>query len=126
MARNKVLKPTLLETADVIPPNLCRLLARRMDGSRKPITREEIAERSGLSLGMIDKLSTRKTWKGVDIDVVDAFRKGCGITVENQSYHMRYAKRTFRKQRVPMAHLEYRPLGRKLTKRIFDDQRSGK
>lgn len=72
----------LLETAERIPPYLCRFLARKSNGQH-PLTTREIAERSGLSKTKVAVLSLKKSWAGVSIDEVQSFSAGCGVNLMN-------------------------------------------
>lgn len=67
---------TLLQKADRFSPPIARLLAYK---NGRLMTHAEVAKASGLSWATVQRLSARKTYAGVNIDVVDRFLKACGI-----------------------------------------------
>ena len=81
---------TVLEFLDRCPPWLCRLLARER---RKALTKREIAARSGLSPGMISKLSKLRSFGGVDVDVASRYMKACNIDPFHMRVHRQMIKR---------------------------------
>lgn len=60
--------------ATMLPPIMIRLLAKE---GPKPLTTEQIAERSGLSPERITSISWLTTWGGVDIVEMEKFLKAC-------------------------------------------------
>jgi hypothetical protein len=106
---------TLLELADQLPPNICRLIARE---NKRGMTNGRIAELAGMTEHRVAMLSMRKTWKGLAIEDIDAFRRGCGITVRNAAYQLRFMARSYAKSKRPLRHLEDNRIGRKLRKKI--------
>lgn len=106
---------TLLELADQLPPNICRLIAR---DCKKGLTNAQIAERAGMTEQRVAYISTRKTWAGLSIEDIDSFRKGCGITVRNAAYQLRYMTRSYASSKRPLRHLEDNTIGKKLRKKI--------
>lgn len=99
------LKPTLLEMVDLLPPKVCRLIARRLDHTRTPYTLTELAQRSGLSVKRIRWILRRDSFAAVPIGEVDAFRSACGITPRNQWKHECYLRRTYSEPKRPLGHL---------------------
>jgi len=67
---------THLEDLDRLPPNICRLLAKREDG--KCFTDRQLARRSGWSRGKVVRLSASATWAG-HADDVDQWFRACGL-----------------------------------------------
>lgn len=68
---------TLLSKLDQVPPFAFRYLAR--DQTRFiPITRAELAKRTGLSVRTVIRLSQALTWKG-HMNHYDAFVSACGF-----------------------------------------------
>jgi hypothetical protein len=65
---------------DRFPPVLCRLLAKGQSG---PLTTAEIAEKSSLSLSMIEALSQMPNWDGVYLYTCKAFTAACGVDFDN-------------------------------------------
>lgn len=71
---------TLLATLDEFPPNKCRLLARKKRGRHsQAMTHLEISQKAGLPLSTVAELSTRATWRGIRVEVVEAFALACGV-----------------------------------------------
>jgi hypothetical protein len=93
----------LLELIDRLNPKRCRLIARV---GKRAMSSREIADRSGLTVRHIERLSVRETWRGVDIEVIEAFRTGCGITIANENRMIRYLIRTFAVSRRPLYHIK--------------------
>lgn len=63
--------------AAAFPPVLCRLLARHRYG--RPLTNQEISERSGLSPVVVVAISECVAWKSIPFGDMLLFLKGCGI-----------------------------------------------
>ena len=87
-----------------LSPIECRLAARR--SWRTPLTMNEIAERSGLTMQKIRWITSQETWERVTIGDASRFRFGCGITPSNESRHIAYLSRTQSNKRGAMAHLD--------------------
>ena len=69
---------TFWDDCDSFPPILCRLLARQEHG--RPLTTAEIEDNSGgLSPAMVEAMSRSTSWKGVKLDEMRAFLKGCNL-----------------------------------------------
>lgn len=83
---------SLLAKADLLPPCICRLIARKNKG-RQGRTNEDIARESGLSLSLIKDYCFRTTWKGLPIDSVDAFARGCGINLMKMERDLEFLRR---------------------------------
>lgn len=64
------------EMADLFPPILVRLLARK---NGMALTDDEIAKASGLNHFRIHVISCMVTWDGIDIPTARAFLTGCQI-----------------------------------------------
>lgn len=71
---------TLFETAERVPPFICRLVARKSNGWRILTTRE-IAAKSGISKSTVARISVLKSWAGVSIDDVQSFSTACGVNL---------------------------------------------
>jgi hypothetical protein len=70
----------ILDKLDRLPPCVCRLLARCRHGKGwRGLSHRELGQISKLPKSTIAELSFRKTWKGVAVDVVDAFAAACGV-----------------------------------------------
>jgi len=67
---------TFYSKAGRYSPILCRLLARVRYG--RPLTSQELADSSGLSLFQVEALSRQTNWDGVDIETVRRFTESCG------------------------------------------------
>lgn len=70
----------ILARLDRLPPCVCRLLARCRDGRGwRGLSHREIETISKLPKSTVADLSFRKTWKGVAVEVIDAFAAACGV-----------------------------------------------
>lgn len=98
---------TLIEWLDRFPPRYCRLVARTgtSNGQLRPLTPEEFAAKSGLTVRMVHILSPRTTWKGVDVDIVERFRAAAGITFATESAQAKYLRRSVRESARPVRHV---------------------
>lgn len=83
----------LLIFLDRFPPKLCRFVATDRSGHR-PLTTREIAKRGGLSTGRVSELSLKNTWRGVQVETVQAFAHGCGVDLFRLSQKNRFLKRS--------------------------------
>lgn len=91
---------TYLECIDQIPPAYCRLIAREKRGGRPRIlTMREIAAAAGLSWQKTAAIARRKSFATVTVEDADKFRKGCGITIQNEKYQMEFIARNFRSEK---------------------------
>lgn len=83
----------------VFPPIVCRLLARPkglMGRSQRPLTDEEIAQASGLTVDTVRLLSTLHSWDDVSVGRFLAFTRGCNIDFDDTTAmdrHWRYLDR---------------------------------
>src|SRR5688572_27776143 len=82
----------ILQWCDEFQPFLCRMVARKNHG-RHAMTNQEIAKAAGVSKGTVAKLSTRLSWAGVSVDVMNQFMAACGVTLENISAHRKFLRR---------------------------------
>ena len=99
---------TWLEKLDEFPPIICRLLARReITANHKivPLTITEIAENSGLPIGLVKWIAVQKSWKRVRTEHVDPFMKGCGMSYGNLWIHRRFLRYQY-KQKIPLSYIE--------------------
>lgn len=89
---------TLLERLEIMPPNKVRLLARRIGprGRRFPIplTTDEIATKSGLSIKDVKRISRMNSWLDVSVENMLRFFSGCGIEPLHLEYPLKHLKRT--------------------------------
>ena len=92
---------TYLECIDQIPPAYCRLIARekKRGGWHKILTITEIAAAAGLSWQKTAAIARRKSFSNVPVGDADAFRRGCGITLQNEKRHMEFIRRNFRSEK---------------------------
>lgn len=74
-----------------VPPFICAVLAKE---GRHHLTHAEIAEKSGLSYRMVERISARITWDGVDSDVMSDFAHACRVNLLQPSKVVRYLKST--------------------------------
>lgn len=91
---------TYLECIDQIPPAYCRLIAREIKTGwrQKILTIPEIAQRAGLSWQKTAAIARRKSFARVPVEDADKFRKGCGITIQNEKLHVNFLKRNFNRK----------------------------
>lgn len=90
---------------DLLPPNVCRLLARMPHKPKQPLTTDQIAQRSGFSKQKVRAISRQRTWKDITVGDQEAFKSACGITRE--CLQLAYLKRTFNPQKTstPLYHI---------------------
>lgn len=88
---------TYLERLDELPPAYCRLLARetKRGGWHKILTVTQIAQASGLTWQKVAAIIREKSFARVAVADADKFRKGCGITPQNERRHKEFLKRNF-------------------------------
>jgi hypothetical protein len=65
------------------PPILCRLLARKKNGP--PLTEQEIAARTALTVLEVSLISKLTTWDDVPLKSMQGFLRGCGVDFCNRS-----------------------------------------
>lgn len=80
---------SICEYADRLSPITCRLLARKQ--GQKPLTTDEIAERSGLDRKTVNRVSKLKSWAKY-LRLVDSFRAACGVTPKTERKAVAYVK----------------------------------
>lgn len=83
--------------AEVTPPILCRILARKANG-RRPMTIRDIAEKSGLRKSKVALIAVKESWSGIAIDDVVKFAAGCGVDLTNTKRNrefLRHGKKIF-------------------------------
>lgn len=85
------------------PPIVCRLLARKGKGAAgrglKPMTDEDIAANSGLTVAEVRSISWNTSWDKLDCRTMLAFSKACGINIssrESMHKHSRYIRNRHR------------------------------
>lgn len=99
---------TYLECLDQIPPAYCRLIARKKGGGYPQImTIAEIAKAAGLSWQKTAAIARRKSFAKVAVEDADKFRRGCGITLQNEKHHMEFIARNFRSGRSFKSYFKY-------------------
>lgn len=102
---------TYLEMIDEIPPAYCRLIAREKKIGCFPrmLTMVEIAEAAGMPWQRAAAIARRKSFAGVTVENADKFRKGCGITPQNEKRHMEFLKRHFRSEKSFAQYFKHSP-----------------
>lgn len=109
---------TYLECIDQIPPAYCRLVAREKHGGcPRLLTIPEIAQAAGLTWQKTAAIARRKSFATVSVEDADKFRRGCGITIQNEKRHMEFLARNFRREKGFNAYFEtakksYGPCGK--------------
>ena len=84
---------------DQLPPALCRLLAAKNRG-RKPLSTRAIADKSGLSKSVVDKVSKLTTWDDVSVSTMLRFTQACGVDI----LHIKSTIRRIRRLQKPHLH----------------------
>ena len=97
---------SILEYLDRIPPRLCRQLARV---GRFPLTNEQIAVASGLTIARVSRIAKLKTWASVPVGQAEAFRAACGVTHLTEWRQIAYLKRAYSQSARPLSHLDKLP-----------------
>ena len=105
---------TVTQRLDRIPPNLCRLLARSEHGLR-PLTTQEICDRSGLSWEKVAKISKLDSWASLLRDI-ESFSAACGVSLMQPKSALRFLKR---RKRVYL--LRAKPSQRRLLVRLIEE-----
>src|SRR5690349_12214031 len=90
-----------LQCLDEIPPAYCRLIARekKRGGWHQILTITQIAQAAGLSWQRTAAIARKKSFARVSVEDADKFRRGCGITLQNEKRHMEFIARNFRKEK---------------------------
>lgn len=87
------MKLTLLDRIQMIPPYAVRLLAH--DRRRwQHMTSEQIAQRSGLSIGEVKSISVSDTWMNVKMEKAIRFSAACGVDMSHLRRPMELIRRT--------------------------------
>lgn len=97
--------PLFWERIDRYPPVLCRLLARVPKG--KPLTTEQIAERSGLSPVQVEAISRQTDWRGIDLPTARSFMLGCNTDLSDRKHCRRIWMYLKSQPRVPSRRFSY-------------------
>lgn len=100
---------TVLVHMDKVPPNLCRVLARK---GRKAMTNQEISDASGLTIKRVGEISKLTSWGKVDVGQASAFAAACGVDLIKQGQVRKYL---MRKEGCRLVHLEKSPNKKYLT-----------
>jgi len=95
---------------DRFPPFLCRAFAHVR---KRPMTREEIASKAGLTIRMVDRLSKLATWKGVKVGVAFRFSEACGVDLIHPRAAVRFLKHKRR------SHWSYTPAYKEMFDRLL-------
>ena len=126
--RRGIKHATYLECLDLIPPPYCRLLARNRNrgGWHRMLTIPEIAKAAGLSWQRTAAIARRKSFATVTVEDADKFRRGCGITLQNEKRHMEFLVRSFRSPKSFDRYFKYSKIesaerwGKKMIDRILE------
>lgn len=86
-------KKSWLDLANACPPVFCRIVARTGRGHTcRPLTIEEICERSGLRPTQVKVISKLTRWDKMPAKNIEAFAHGCGVDLLRTKEHRRYLK----------------------------------
>lgn len=124
----KTTSSTFWTRAKRFPPILVRLLARRQRYDR-PMTDEEIAERSGLDLYSVKAIYWSTDWSCCSLPAMHCYLVACGIDFENREQMQRiykYLKRnpTWKSLRVsPHWKSLYEPLLRRYRESVTTESK---
>ena len=72
------------------------MVARKKNG-RQSMSVRDLAEVTGVSRTTISELSMKKTWKGVKVELVEAFANACGVDLFKPAdtyYYLKNSKQT--------------------------------
>jgi len=82
---------TLLDKLTALPPYKLRLLARHK-WKRRPMTSQQIADRSGLTKMTVQRLSRCRSWNKITVETMLRFSAACGVEMLHQRRAMQYIK----------------------------------
>jgi hypothetical protein len=87
----------ILARLNLLPPFLCRFIARKRvqsEGRKRlePMTHSDIAQRSNLPRSTVGDLSHRTSWEGVSIEVADRFATACGVDLTKPGRYIRWLR----------------------------------
>jgi len=75
----------LQEKLNRFPPVICRILARRMDGTRVvAYLTAEIAQRADMQEAEVLLISQHTSWEGIPVDTMLRFTHACGIDLDSR------------------------------------------
>lgn len=86
-------------------PAIVRCLARHPRGDA--LTAAEIAQRSGLSVELINAISQQTSWHGIDLPTMQKYLVGCGLDFENRRQMKR--ANAYRGRPITWRHLKRLP-----------------
>ena len=82
---------TYLAQLDELPPHIVTSLATI---DRRAMTHAQIAERLGWSVKKVSKFANLRTWRGISIEDIDAYRAACGVSRAYERRARFYVRRT--------------------------------
>lgn len=82
-----------LADLDRIPPPICRLIARTKSRYPRILSIRDIAKAARLKWQTVAWIARQKSFARVTVEDAYKFRRGCGITPENEQRHLEYIKR---------------------------------
>lgn len=82
----------ILEKINRFPPFLVRAVARKNRG-RDYMTLADIAEKSGLPVKTIQRISKKARWDDIPLAVADKFALACGVDLLRIRRHVEFMKR---------------------------------
>lgn len=80
------------------------------------MSHRDIARASGLSVGCVAKLSRKKSWKGVDIDIAERFSVACGVNLLAPWRAHKYLRREGLRTHIRLGH----PEQKRFYQRLFE------
>lgn len=88
---------TILAWMDRVPPWKCRAMAVKKEWKMERMTNKELSELSGIPIRTIQSISYRRTWTGIDIDVVSRFAFACGVNLLAKKPESKFLKQRFKR-----------------------------
>lgn len=87
---------TLTETIDRFPPCLARIVARDPKHLGRRLSLAGLAKASGLSYGIVRRLSNKRTWANTPPSIIDKFTAACGLDILHPKRKIYYLKRVLK------------------------------
>src|SRR6266487_3701836 len=81
------------EHLDRFPPCLVRMVARDPLHRGRRLSLHDIAIASKLSYGLVQRLSRKRTWAGVEVNVLERFCQACSVDMLHIKRKSWYLKR---------------------------------
>lgn len=106
-------RPKAMKVLIRFTPRVVRLLARVGHGrASRLLTTQEVAERAGLSVRVVQRIARSHAWDAIRIAEALAYMRGCGFNPESTRRHAAYLRRALdpRATDRPFASARSRPI----------------